>query len=335
MRGLEPELSWRGQPVAAWQTALRGRLAEALGFAPPSAVERVPLNVRTLWRREHELGVIEKIVFTSEEFVDVPAYICLPKNAAPPYTWFICLQGHTTGMHLSIAVTRDNETMPMPVEGDRDFGLGCMRRGIAALCIEQRSMGERVETMQTQGIDYLCHQAAMNALLIGHTLIGERVFDVDRAIDYLLTRGDCDPKRIGVMGNSGGGTVSLYAGALLPRLRFVMPSCCFSTFQSSIQSQFHCVCNYVPGLLTQADMGDIAGLVAPTPLILVSGDEDGIFPIEPARREFVRTQAVYAAVGAATACDHLIGQGGHRFYADAAWGLFLEKYGNPQNRLFP
>ncbi len=327
MNDIEPELSWRGQPVDEWQAKLRGRLALLLGFDPPDDALRVPLNVRTQWRREQEPGVIEKIVFTSEECVDVPCYVCLPKNTAPPYTWFICLQGHTSGMHHSIAVSREDETVPMTVAGDRDFGLDCMRRGIAALCLEQRSFGERGEKIQPQAIDNMCHQAAMNALLLGRTLLGERVFDVDRAIDYLQTREDCDPERIGVLGNSGGGTTSLYAGALLPRLRFIMPSCCFSTFRASIQSQFHCSCNYVPGLLKLMDMGDIAGLIAPKPLMLVSGDEDEIFPIEPARREFERTRALYAAAGAPNACDHLVCRGGHRFYADAAWNLFFAKYG--------
>lgn len=331
MRDMRPALSWRGQPVADWQADLRGRLAAALGFNPPPADRRVALNARTLWRRDHELGTIEKIVFTAEEHVDVPCYLCLPKNAVPPYTWFICLQGHTTGMHYSIAVAREHEAAPLADDDDHDFGLICMRRGIAALCLEQRSFGERGETIQPQHLDYLCHQAAMNALLLGTTLLAERVFDIDRAIDYLLTRKDCDPHRLGVMGTSGGGTASLYAGALLPRLRYVMPSCCFSTFQASIQSTFHCVCNYVPGLLPVAEMGDIAGLIAPRPLVLVSGREDGIFPLGPAQTEFARVQEIYRAAGAPDRCDHVIGEGGHRFYADAAWNLFIEKHGKVGN----
>ncbi len=321
MRELVPSMSWRGQEVASWQCELRAKLTELLGLELHKAA-RVPLNVRSLWRRESPHGTIEKVVFTSEKDVDVPAYVCLPAKVAPPYTWFICLQGHTSGMHHSIHVTREETPQTVPVEGDRDFGLGCMRRGIAALCIEQRSFGERGETIQPQQLDYLCHQASMNALLLGRTLLGERVFDIDRAIDYLAERGDGDMTRVGVMGNSGGGTTSLFAGALLPRLRYVMPSCCFSTFQASIQSQFHCVCNYVPGLLKVADMGDIAGLIAPKPLIVVSGDEDGIFPIIPARAEFERTRRIYAAAGAEGECHHLICHGGHRFYADAAWSLF-------------
>ncbi len=310
-------LRYAGGDVGRWQEALRGKLRDLLGYRGDAAV-RVPLAPRTLWQREHPLGTIEKIVFRSEKRVDTPAYLCLPRNAKPPYIWFICLQGHTTGMHNSIGLDYD-EAAPMETDGDRDFGIGCMARGVAALCLEQRSFGQRREFIQPQSLDYLCHQAAMNALMLGTSLLAERIFDVDRAIDYLAARGDADMSRVGVMGNSGGGTTTLFAAALLPRVRAAMPSCSFSTFQASIQSMFHCVCNYVPGILQVAEMGDVAGLVAPRPLVVVSGKEDGIFPLGPAQAEFARTQTIYEALGASGRCRHVIGAGGHRFYAEEAW----------------
>ncbi len=316
-KACEQALRYDGSDVVAWQETLRASLRALIGYYGDTVV-RPPLDVRTLWRREHPLGVIEKIVFRAEAHVEVPAYLCIPKDVKPPYTWFICMQGHTSGMHNSIALDCE-EKEPMEVDGDRDFGLGCMRRGVAALCLEQRSFGLRREFIQPQHLDYLCHQAAMNALMLGTTLLAERIFDVDRAIDYLAERGDADMDRIGVMGNSGGGTTSLFAGALLPRLRAVMPSCCFSTFLASIQAMFHCVCNYVPGILKVADMGDIAGLIAPRPLVIVSGREDGIFPLEPAQAEFARAAEVYSNLGASDLCRHVMCEGGHRFYADEAW----------------
>jgi dienelactone hydrolase len=320
-----PQMRYAGGDVTAWQRALRARLFELLGYGR-YATPRGPLDVRSVWRREHPLGSIEKIVFTAEAGADVPAYVCLPKKAGPPYTCFICLQGHTTGMHNSIGMNY-GETEPIAVEGDRDFAIGCMERGIAALCIEQRSFGERRETLQPQSLDYLCHQASMNALLLGTTLLAERIFDVDRAIDYLAGRGDVDMNRLGLMGESGGGTTALFAAALLPRVRAAMPACCFSTFQASIQVMFHCVCNYVPGLLQVAEMGDIAGLIAPRPLVIVSGREDGIYPLGPAQAEFARVRPVYAAAGAPGNCHHVIGEGGHRYYAGDAWPVMLEKLG--------
>ena len=170
-------------------------------------------------------------------------------------------------MHNSIAVEQENETKPLKVEGDQDFGLGCMRRGIAALCIEQRSFGERRERKQERVSNQGCHDATMHALLLGRTLIGERVFDVDRGIDYLAARADADMNAIGVMGNSGGGTISLFSAALLPRIAFAMPSCYFCTFRDSIMSIYHCADNYVPGILNYAEMSDIMGLFAPKPVV--------------------------------------------------------------------
>jgi dienelactone hydrolase len=193
-----------------------------------------------------------------------------------------------------------------------------MERGIAALCIEQRSFGERGETKIPANFDYLCHQAVVHALMLGRTLIGERVFDVDRGIDYLESRGDVDMDRLGVMGNSGGGTVTMFA-SLLPRLKLAMPSCCFSTFRQSLMSVFHCMCNFIPGLYPLADMADVVGLYAPRPVVVVAGKEDGIFPLSGARSEFARLKKIYEGLGAGDRCHLVEGNGGHRFYADDAW----------------
>ncbi len=321
MDSIRPALSYRGGDVAAWQRRLRKKLKELVGIMPDT---RVPLRARSLWKREHRLGTIEKIVFAAEPASDVPAYVCLPKKAEPPYTFMICLQGHSTGMHNSIAVRQDDETVPLKIEGDRDFAIGCMRRGIAALCIEQRSFGERKEKVQKQIGSHGCHDATMQALMLGRTLIGERVFDVDRGIDYLKTRKDANMKRVGVMGNSGGGTISVFSAALLPRLSFAMPSCYFCTFRDSIMSIYHCMDNYIPGLYRYAEMADVMGLFAPRPVVIVAGRKDPIFPIEGVREAFRSLKRIYRAAGAADRCRLVVGSQGHRFYARSAWPELLK-----------
>lgn len=322
MDAIRPEMAYAGGPVGPWARRLRRRVSELVQLEP---ADRPALNVRQLWSRKHALGRIEKVVFTSETGADVPAYVCLPANAKPPYTFMICLQGHTSGMHHSVAIRQDDETKPMDVAGDRDFAIGCMSRGIAALCLEQRSFGERKEKLQKQVSTHGCHDAAMHALMLGKTLLGERVLDVDRAIDFLLTRPDADPKRIGVMGNSGGGTVSLFAAALLPRISFAMPSCYFCTFRDSIMSVYHCSDNYVPGLLQVCEMPDIMGLFAPKPVVLVAGRTDGIFPLPGVKKAFRHLKKIYAAAGADDRCHLVVGPDGHRFYADLAWPEMLKE----------
>ena len=322
MDSMRPSMSYDGGDVSEWQVNLRQKVHSLVGM--PSG-DRIALNPRTLWKRDHPHGTIEKIIFHSEPGSDVVAFLCLPKTAETSYPFFICVQGHTTGMHHSIAVERDDNSIPMEVAGDRDFGLQCMERGIGALCIEQRSFGERRELVQEQVSTHPCHDATMQALMLGRTLIGERVFDVDRGLDFLEMRDDVDWSRIGIMGNSGGGTISLFSAALLPRITFAMPSCYFCTFRDSIMSIYHCADNYVPGLLQYAEMADVMGLFAPQPVVLVCGAEDPIFPVDGVRRAFADLEKIYRAAGAPDRCHLIVGQGGHRFYADDAWPVMLQE----------
>lgn len=323
MRRASLQLTYRGGDVSAWQRRARRKLRELL--AVPENTHQ-PLRVRRLWRKRTELGVIEKIVFRSEPGVDVPCYWCVPHDAKPPYRTFICLQGHTTGMHNSIAVDRETEKKSIEVSGDRDFALGCMCRGLAALCVEQRSFGTRRELVQ-KVTDPGCHDADMRALLLGRTLLGERVFDVDRAIDYLESRGDVDMSRLGLMGNSGGGTTTMNAAALLPRVKAAMPSCATARIADSIASIHHCSCNTIPGVLQWLDMGDILGCIVPRPLVIVAGRTDSIFPIASARATYRHVKRIYTAAGAGDKVKFVEGPDGHRFYADLGWPVMLKMLG--------
>ncbi len=302
--------------------ALRAELQRLLGWDRLPA-KPPPLDATSIWIRSHALGTIERIVFTAEEGAHVPAYVCLPKER--PRGFVICLQGHSSGMHNSIGVAADDETKPITVEGGRDFALGCLANGFGALCIEQRSLGERAERNQSRTNKYNpCHDAAMRALMLGRTLLGERVYDVARGIELLTTRFDGDLGTLGVMGNSGGGTVAMYAAALFDRIDFAILSCCFSTFRDSILSIYHCTDNYVPGLYAIADMPDVLGLMAPRPVLVVSGREDPIFPHEGTARAFAALERIYEAAGAGDRCRWLVGEGGHRFYPEEAWPIALE-----------
>lgn len=316
-----PTLAYTGGDVGAWQRRLRPALRKLTGLDRlPRAGDRPPLAPRTLWRRRHALGWIEKVVFTAERGADVPAYFCTPHDARPPYAVAICLQGHTSGMHNSIGVAAEDEETPIPAEGDRDFALGCLRRGMAALCLEQRSLGERAERLQPRRSYYnACHDAAMRALLLGRTLLAERVYDVDRGLDYLATRGDVDLARAGVIGNSGGGTVAIWAGALLPRVRFLMPGCSFCTLAGSVATVHHCADNYVPGLATVADLPDVLGLFAPRPVVVITGKSDPLFPLPEVKRAFARLKTIYRAAGAGDGVKLVLGPEGHRYYAEAGW----------------
>ncbi len=303
----------------SWRAAALPELKRLLGFDRLERLERKPVVPESLWKRRTPLGTIEKLRFSPEEGEEACIYICLP-DLPPPYKTFICLQGHSTGMHNSIAVEWQDETVPKAIEGDRDFAIGCLKRGIAAVCLEQRYMGERSSDPEHHPA---CLLPTLQNLMIGRTAIGDRVYDVDRLIDYLYTRGDIDRTRLGVMGNSGGGTTGMFAGAVLDRITHVIASCSFSSFRGSIGSMFHCACNYVPGLLEYGESADVVGLTAPKPVVIVNGDADEIFPPGEAAPQLRRLEAVSRAAGAAGNCVHADGGGGHRFYAAEAWSAML------------
>ena len=274
----------------------------------------------TLWTREFPWGKVTKLRFEFEPGDSGCAYFCVPKDAVPPYKVFICLQGHSTGMHNSIAVDKKDEQTPISVEGDRDLAIRCAKFGFAALCLEQRGLGERSNPARRGG----CQLLMCQYLLIGQTLIGNRVLDVDCAIDYLETRPDVDHGFVGVMGNSGGGTTTMFAGALLPRITHLMPSCAFSSFRGSIGSKRHCTCNYIPNLLFFGEAADVLGLAAPRKLVVINGEKDSGFPIGESRRQFGRLHKIYSAAGAAGNLRHVVGKGGHRFYADEGFAALRE-----------
>jgi hypothetical protein len=107
-----------------------------------------------------------------------------------------------------------------------------------------------------------------------------------------------------------------------------MPSCAFSGYSESIGAMHHCVCNFIPHIAENFDMGDLLGIIAPRYLVVVSGKTDKIFPIESARKMFEITKASYKSASAENNCAMVEGDGGHRFYADDAWPVankYIEK----------
>ena len=162
----------------------------------------------------------------------------------------------------------------------------------------------------------------MNALMVGRTLIGERCWDVSRAIDLALTYPEIDGERILCTGNSGGGTATYYAAAMDERIKVAMPSCAVCTFKSSICNIYHCVCNYIPRISKYMEMGDIAAAIAPRRLIVINGKLDSIFPQAGVEECFDTIKAIYTAAGVPERCALATGQSGHRYYAAEAWSAF-------------
>ena len=313
-------LSFDGtQDFAAYQRSIKEKLIDLLGDTP----ERVPLDPIVEETVEHEDFTERRISFAVETDVRAVCIFCIPKTGKGKYPLAVCLQGHGKGMHVSMG--RRKYESEKPDTGDRDVAIQALKRGYAAICLDQRGFGERrTEIEMPAGKDGgpKCQVTAMNALMVGRTLIGERVWDVSRAIDLALTYPEIDGERILCTGNSGGGTTTYYAAAMDERIKVAMPSCAVCTFKSSICNIYHCVCNYVPRISKYMEMSDIAAAIAPRKLIVINGKLDNIFPQAGVEECFDTIKAIYTAAGVPDNCALATGQSGHRYYAAEAWSAF-------------
>ena len=313
-------LSFDGtQEFASHQAQIKERLRELLGDEP----ERVPLDPVIEETVEHESFTERRISFAVEADVRAVCILCIPKTGKKKYPLAVCLQGHGKGMHVSMG--RRKYESEKPDTGDRDVAIQALSRGYAAICLDQRGFGERrTEIEMPVGKDGgpKCQVTAMNALMVGRTLVGERVWDVSRAIDLALTYPEIDGDRILCTGNSGGGTTTYYAAAMDERIKVAMPSCAVCTFKSSICNIYHCVCNYIPRISKYMEMGDVAAAIAPRRLIVINGKQDSIFPQAGVEECFDTIKAIYTAAGVPDYCALATGQSGHRYYAAEAWSAF-------------
>lgn len=310
-----------------WRDQVRVMLTEVLGDMPE---ERCPLDIRIEWEKEQDAFFEKRMIFTSERNVEIPCHLWIPRNVALPCPVVICLQGHSSGMHISMGRKLYAGDENVIANGDRDIAVQAINNGYAALIIEQRGFGElksAADLKRNPSASCTCHHAAMTASLIGRTLIGERVWDVSRAIDLLETMPELiDVNKIMVTGNSGGGTVTYYAACVEPRISLAAPSCSICSFKDSIAMKRHCACNYIPRIAKYVDMGDLACLIAPRPLIIVAGQMDKGFHIEGTREIYETVQKIYEQVGASKNCRLLEGVEGHRYYADLTWPVVHELF---------
>lgn len=244
----------------------------------------------------------------------VPGYLLIPKNTAPPYPVMICLQGHAPGMYISLGEFH-NEKERKLIEGGRDLALQAIDRGWAALVIEQKGFGER------QKDSLSCNHQSLQELLKGRSMLGQRVYDITRAVDMIYAQDSLDNSKIGIIGNSSGGTTGYYAAAIDERIDLAVVSCSFGTLETSWLKYPHCACGYLPGLLEIADMPGLSQLIAPRDLILVAGNQDYLADIEGVREGYEIAKGFYKGHDATEKLKLIIGEGGHQFYPEETWPI--------------
>jgi cephalosporin-C deacetylase-like acetyl esterase len=240
--------------------------------------ERTPLNVRTVASHDRGDYIVENILFESRPGFPVTANLYRSKKPpAERVPAVLCPIGHIIA----------NGKSDVEVQS-RSIKLAKM--GFVVLAYDAIGHGER-------NISGNSHKEGGFALLpLGETISGWMVWDSMRAIDYLQSRPDVDASRIGVTGNSGGGLNTLYTAAIDPRVSAAVISGYTFEFNNWIKyGGAHGACSYLPGL-REMEWFEIAGLIAPRPVLMLNGERDPIFPVSGARKAGYGTRALYAVL---------------------------------------
>jgi dienelactone hydrolase len=307
-----------------WQKRVRSKLTELVGGLPR---DRVALRAEILEKQAMGGYTREKVIFQSRAGLSVFGYLLLPTGRALRLPAIVCLPGHGRGVDDIVGITEAGKPRQAKGGYQNDFALQAVEHGYAAFAIEQLAFGCRRDAAARQkgASQSSCQPAAGAALLMGQTMVGWRVWDVLRAIDYLTTRPEIDAARIATMGISGGGTISYFSAALDERIKVAAVSGYFNTFRDSILSRSHCIDNYVPGILNFVEMYDLAGLIAPRALFVESGTRDPIFPVEATRLALEKAQHIYEVFGATDRIGHEIFEGDHEFHGRGAFAFLKQQ----------
>jgi dienelactone hydrolase len=311
-----------------WQITTRQALNEQIGFQDMARVDPNPQILETVDRSDHTRY---KISLQTARDIQMPLYLLIPKDSKPPYPVVIAFHGHGYGVKDIVGLWENGEERYTPDGYHKDFGIELCRRGFAVAAPEISCFGERQTDFNHLNTDIgapvpsTCDHTAKLAFHLGGSVIGLRVFDAKRLVDYLETRQDLDTDQLGAMGISGGGMHTFFSTALDERIKACVISGYYSTFRDSILAMSHCTCNFVPGLYRFGEMYDLIGLIAPRPVLIEAGSHDSIFPIEAVKDSVHRARQIYTLFNAQNQLETDFFEGRHAISGRRAYDFLWQK----------
>ncbi|HEY2979905.1 MAG TPA: acetylxylan esterase [Anaerolineales bacterium] len=280
------------------QKLVRAKILELIGGLPDYDG---PLNAKITGRVTRPQYTIEKVIFESLPQLYVTANLYRP-NAPGRYPGVLIPMGHW--MEGKTAAQRIAANLAM--------------KGFVALAYDPLGQGERLQAYDRRlraslagGTTDQHFMAGAQAILAGENFARYRIWDAKRALDYLQSRPEVDPEKIGCTGCSGGGTLTTYISALDPRVKVAAPACYISTWRLLFSGPTGDSEQSFPDFISSGlDVSDYIELFAPKPFLIASTVGD-FFPIEGARRAFQEAQGWYKLFDAEQKIKWAVGPGGH------------------------
>ena len=344
MKGEFP-LSWlrpEFKSLPGWKRKARGKLLELLHYSPARCDPRAEV-VERIDAGEY---VREKVYFNTTPDIRVPAFVLVPKKAKLPAPAIVALHDHggfyfwgkekiveTEGEHAVLTEFKKS------YYGGKSIASELARQGYVVVVIDMFYWGERRMLLDDDPADWrerLCditperiaefnRRAGQSEQLVGRTIYsagftwpGVMFWDDIRTVDYLLTRPEVDPKRIGCVGLSVGGLRSCHLAALDDRIKAAVVVGWMASFPRQLRRHIRNTIGHtkvVPGLYRYLDYPDIASLAMPRALLVINGSKDGLFDLDGVRACFDKLNAGYKKAGAPEKCRTRLYDTPHEFNA--------------------
>jgi len=285
-----------------WEKArsvYKQQLLEMLGLDP--LPERTPLQPVVTGTVDHEEFVVENIHFQSRPGLYVTGNLYLPKKQTEPLPAILYVCGH--GGVKQDGVSLGNKTHY------QHHGAWFARNGYVCLTIDTLQLGE------IEGIHHGTYRYGRwwwNSR--GYTPAGVEAWNCIRSLDYLQTRPEVDPERLGVTGRSGGGAYSWWIAAADERIKAAVPVAGITSLHNHVVDgvvEGHCDCMFMVNTY-RWDYAQVAAMVAPRPLLVTNTDKDPIFPLDGVVDVYGKARRIYELHGQGGHIGLQISEGGHK-----------------------
>jgi len=321
----EPLLKFKGttkQEFEEWHSEALKKLEELLGEYP----KKVELNAEVQYSVEDGDLIRERVVFDSEEFMSVPCIVLKPKNMKSDKSnpAILCSHGHGKFGKDPVAGMRSNPEMENDIKlMNYNYAEIMAKAGFLTISPDLRVFGERSDGQNPFPGRDKCNVNFIKGAILGILTLTLNIWDMKCCIDYLETRPEVDPNRIGMMGLSQGGTMTTFTSAVEPRIKaanimgYVNP-----WYEFGIKRANFCGSQIVPFIHKYFDTDDIAGLIAPRPLLIDMGIYDECFYLQDLMKGYEGVKKIYEAAGAEDKLWVDIHSGPHAFGGNKAIEFF-------------
>jgi dienelactone hydrolase len=248
-----------------------------------------PVSAKCVSTEENEVYTLERLVLDLNGIQPVPAYFVRPRQTKGRTPAMLFNHSHFGQYQVGKnELTRGRDEMQKPPYAEE-----LARHGYAALSIDAWGFGERRGQTESQIFKQM--------LWTGRVMWGMMVYDNLRALDYLVSRPEVDPKRIATMGMSMGSTMAWWLAALDTRITVCVDICCLTDYDALIEANgldLHGIYYYVPNLLKYFTAAQINGLISPRPHLGIAGRYDPLTPYKGLMKIDAELREAYRRDGA-------------------------------------